>query len=183
MPQDPKEWGLRLGKLTRETERFSTPGCVRTKSECAKALRNLGKRLGIHFQESNTLEKREANEAFQNAPSVGQVPTRVITIFPSTTLTMHRTRMQALMPYRPLRILRASSARLPSRSRTMLSPSLSCATRSPRRFTVIFSARRSKELNAKSRARRSAFVHGFAFICLILRHTATSARSFSLAIP
>ena len=87
------------------------------------------------------------NEAFQNAPSVCQVPTRVIAIFPPTTLTMRRTRMQALMPYRPLRILRASSARLPSRSRTTLSPSLSCATRSPRlshfdlRLTAIFSAR------------------------------------------
>lgn len=37
-------------------------------------------RVAQEVQESNTLEPREANEAFQNLPSVCRVPTRVITI-------------------------------------------------------------------------------------------------------
>jgi hypothetical protein len=66
---------------------------------------NLGKRPGIHFQESKTLKAREANEAIQNPLSVRRVPTRVITIFPSTFFTERRTKSQAVMPFRPLRTL------------------------------------------------------------------------------
>lgn len=65
-------------------------------------------------------------------PSVGQVPTRVITILPPTTSTVRRTKIQVATPFRPLRILPASSVGSPSHSRTMLSPSLSFAMRRPR---------------------------------------------------
>jgi hypothetical protein len=101
---------------------------------------NLGKRLEIHFQESNTLKPREANEPIRNAHSVRRVPTRVITIFPPTTFTVRRTKSRALMPFRPSWILRVSFVRLPSGSRTILSPSLRFATRSPRlpHFAVVF---------------------------------------------
>jgi hypothetical protein len=44
---------------------------------------------------------------YLNALSIGQLPMRVITIFPFTTCTARRTVRLTLMPFRALRILQA----------------------------------------------------------------------------